>query len=143
MKTCFKCGETKLLDNFYAHPFMADGHLGKCKSCCLAYAKQERLTNPLIRARDRERSKTPIRKAHISRNTIKWNLKNPEGYRAHYTLRNGIRDGKIERKTCEICGDKAHAHHSDYSKPFDVQWLCALHHHRHHAFLNKSKESED
>lgn len=45
MKTCFKCGETKPSDAFYAHKMMADGLLGKCKACTKADVLRHRLAN--------------------------------------------------------------------------------------------------
>jgi hypothetical protein len=46
-----------------------------------------------------------------------------------------IRDGKLKRCPCTICGTTkhVHAHHKDYSKPLDVTWLCARCHHRLHS----------
>ena len=38
-----------------------------------------------------------------------------------------VKRGKVERKTeCERCGSniKVQAHHRDYSKPLEVEWIC-------------------
>lgn len=44
-----------------------------------------------------------------------------------------LRRGKLERKPCEVCGEKAQMHHNDYSKPLEVTWLCRKHHLELHA----------
>lgn len=51
----------------------------------------------------------------------------PEMLRAHGIVRRAVLAGKITPGPCEKCGAagvKVHAHHADYSKPLDVQWLC-------------------
>lgn len=44
-------------------------------------------------------------------------------------IAHAVEDGKIVRPPCEVCGvPNAEAHHVDYSRPFDVRWLCRTHH---------------
>ena len=53
--------------------------------------------------------------------------------RARKQLNNAIKRGDILRLPCEICErSDAEGHHDDYTKPFDVKWLCKLHHEQHH-----------
>lgn len=45
-----------------------------------------------------------------------------------------IRDGVLVRRPCEKCGEnKSQGHHKDYSKPFDIMWLCVTHHTQLHT----------
>lgn len=51
-----------------------------------------------------------------------------------------IESGRLTRLPCEVCGkENADAHHHDYSKPLDVQWLCRRHHARSHAMIRAGK----
>lgn len=53
--------------------------------------------------------------------------------KARMIYRNALTRGEIVRKPCEVCGDeKTHGHHTDYSKPLQVNWLCRKHHYEKH-----------
>jgi len=135
-KTCFKCKEEKPLSGFYKHKMMADGRLNKCKECTKKEVREHRANNDSVREYDRRRYQDPDRQARTRENTTRWRKANPEKYKAQTKVGNAIRDGKLEKKTeCEKCGSDfhVHAHHSDYSKPLDIEWLCARCHHIHHA----------
>jgi len=134
MKPCIKCNEVKPITQFYKHSKMRDGHLNICKPCHCERMTQRRRTNPEVQEYDRWRYQNhPHRKKATAQNAKRWNEQNPEGYKAHYLTSNAIRDGRLKRLPCEVCGDpKTHAHHDDYSKPLDVRWLCPTHHMRHH-----------
>ena len=56
-------------------------------------------------------------------------LLHPDAVWAQKTLNRAVRNGKIKRSTCEVCGEiKVHGHHDDYQYPLNVHWLCPVHH---------------
>lgn len=98
------------------------------------------------RAYDKKRDATPERKlARLEYSKTKegksahakaakaWRSRNKEKTSAHNAVANAIRSGEISRLPCLVCGStEAQAHHEDYSKPLDVEWLCEKHHAERH-----------
>ena len=134
-KTCFKCDRLLPLDQFYKHAMMRDGHLNKCKECARADSRANRAKRAdYYREFDRKRSQQPERRAKVREYTRQRAKRNPEKFRARYAVGNAIRDGRLVREPCEVCGEeKVQAHHEDYTKPLDVRWLCFLHHRQAHG----------
>jgi len=57
----------------------------------------------------------------------------PEKARARRLVRNAVLAGWMTKKPCAICDDaNSEAHHVDYSKPYEVEWLCEFHHRAAH-----------
>lgn len=123
LKRCFKCGTDKPRSEFYRHPQMGDGLLGKCKDCTKQDMRVDRVTKPRVRAYDRERAKLPHRIAQSVRVTREWRRKHPERQKAHNAA---DRAELTAPECCEGCGLKRRLekHHHDYSKPLLVVWLC-------------------
>jgi hypothetical protein len=136
-KTCFKCLETLAIDMFYRHKDMGDGHLNKCKECTKFDVLKHRLDNiEKVRAYDNSRSVLPHRKAKRIQGTTEYSSKWPQRKKANDAVNNAIRDGKLTRLPCFVCGEKAVAHHPDYDAPLDVVWLCVPHHRQAHAIVS-------
>ena len=130
MKECFKCLRSLPLGDFYKHRQMADGHLNKCKACAKKDATLHRNNNiEAVRAYDRERGARQG-KAYSSGYRSKF----PQKYKAQTMVGNAIRDGRLFKEPCSICGstDRGNAHHDDYLRPLNVRWLCSAHHHQWH-----------
>jgi RNase P subunit RPR2 len=70
--------------------------------------------------------------------TIANNYRNnsPEKVKAHSLVNNKVAYGEVIKPTiCEHCSAESYklqAHHTDYSKPLEVIWLCTKCHGKQH-----------
>lgn len=132
-KKCRLCGQTKQIIEYYEHPQMGDGHLNICKVCIKEGARKRRLDpahREKILAYDRARG------SRQDREYLKqYRKKYPKKYKAHCLINNAIRDKRLFKEPCEVCGTKEriNAHHDDYAKPLNIRWLCSAHHHQWHV----------
>jgi len=138
-KPCISCGETKALDEFYKHPAMLDGHLNKCKLCVKAYTRAHYRIPEVrmrVKAYDAKRESLPSRKLRKLEYKRAYKLKNRVKLIARNLVASALKKGRLYKKPCEVCGSqKVEAHHTDYSKPLDVTWLCFTHHRQAHEQL--------
>lgn len=78
--------------------------------------------------RDKEKLRVWNRKAETERRK-----KNPVVVKARDAVRNRVRYGTLNKGPCIYCGSlEVDAHHTDYSRPLDVEWLCKKHHRAWH-----------
>ena len=114
MKTCSKCGLVKDESEFNKDRSRKDRLQCWCKEC----------QRPIIQKWGHEHPEKNREKVS------KYKEKNPDKVLAHNTVNNAIRDGKLIRGPCEIkgCEEPSEAHHKDYNKPLEVNWLCKEHH---------------
>ena len=134
-KNCFKCGELKPMDQFYKHPQMADGHLGKCKECAKKDVHEHREKNlDKVRAYDRKRAKLPDRIKSAQEITALWRKADSRRGACHSAVARAVRSGALVRQPCERCGnEKSLAHHESYDRKLDVNWYCQPCHKKRHA----------
>lgn len=60
--------------------------------------------------------------------------------RAHSLVTEALKDGRLVRQPCQECGRvDSIAHHPDYDKPLEVQWVCRPHHAQAHGRGKGSK----
>jgi ribosomal protein S27AE len=133
MKKCFKCNEWKSREEFYAHPSMSDGLLGKCKGCAKTdvqdnYRNKRQYYSEYERSRQQDSSrrakKVNYQRTHRS--------KSPEKVQARRKTAYAVRAGILVKQPCKFCGDsRVQAHHHDYGKPLDVTWMCFKCHREH------------
>ena len=147
--TCKVCGATKGAEEFYK------SNRSTCKECVRAKTREYRLENadyyreydrkryqedPEVRKRHKRYQQTEAGRSSMRESRKKWTQQNPEKRAAHLILNNRLRSGQIEKPSnCQDCGasGRIHGHHHDYTRPLDVEWLCASCHAKRHQGEHK------
>lgn len=135
-KTCFKCLREKPIEDFYRHPGMADGHLNKCKECTKADTKADYRSKPEAhREYEKNREQSPIRKANKLEYQRRHRALHAVQSKTRSITQHALSSGRLVPQPCEKCGatDDIQAHHEDYYKPLEVNWLCFKCHRLHHG----------
>lgn len=135
---CSTCNEWFPAEKYYARERASNGLSTECRSChCKTSirtrnaevhrdarkesARRKRAENPeLIRAKEREASRRRGRSDNDKVRDI---------------TNRAVNKGVLPRPTvCTECGEKKKitAHHPDYSKPLEVEWLCYECHGKRH-----------
>jgi hypothetical protein len=117
-----------------------------CRTCMNEYHrkwKKENMKKVRSYIKKRKKNLTPekikeIRKAKV-KNVQDWHKRHPEKSEAYRLYRMARKTGKlIVPNICSKCKkkkDRIEGHHTDYSKPLKVKWLCQ----KCHSLEPKSK----
>ena len=145
-QVCILCKVEKPLTDYYAHPQMKNGRLGRCKVCHRAEISRNRNENiDRIREYDRKRNKDPMRMALHKKKNQRMN-KRPFFMSAHNALTRAVAKGTVLRPDhCSKCliDCVPQGHHDDYEKPLEVLWLCPICHAQRHKELGRLRTVEN
>lgn len=138
---CRSCLLHKQAEDFYA------SNKTRCKECIKASVRRNRLEKiEYYRSFDRQRAsrpdrvaareayqKTPEGQLAVARAKKKWEVSNAVRRKASLMVNNALRNRKLIKQPCFICGDpNTHGHHAHYDLPLVVTWLCPKHHKEAH-----------
>ena len=131
-KKCSKCLVAKVITEFRKRRVCKNGVNSQCKDCCRKYEKKWIAQNYSRWAKQQKKWISQNRGHYLEVQRVgqrKYYRKWPQKTKAHYAVQLAIKAGKLKRQPCNICGNElSEAHHPDYSKPLEIQWLCKRHH---------------
>lgn len=129
-KSCSKCRQPLPISQFHKSKSTGDGLSSVCKSC--KYKDNKAYYS------------SKAGKAAVSGQTKRKWIRTKQRVRCRNTVNLALAANKLEKKPCSVCGttNLIEAHHEDYSKPFEIIWLCKRHHMEVHGKTLSKQESE-
>jgi len=117
-------------------------HRNTCKFC---FQKQVTKCNKKNFEQRKNSNLEGFRKEERGRSR-KWRANHKAEHYAHTLLKRAIEKGEIKKPCiCSKCGKqgiKINGHHEDYSKPYEVVWLCDVCHKKRHVDIRKKNAQQ-
>jgi len=135
-KRCTRCEQVKPLSEFTKSKSQPSGVTSACSEC---HNRASRLYRESPEGRQKHLSNGRARKLDPRKHSMdlarkrKYTAECSHKRRAHQQVYLAVKSGTLVRPTkCSRCEKecKPEASHHDYSKPLDVEWLCAKCHRR-------------
>ena len=145
-KECTRCGKMLPLTDFSPCAHGRYGRYCRCKKCHAFLARVRRANkSQRERARQSHRAWRKRNRADAAAAAQGWKRRNPAKYRAHEAVRAAVVGGLLVRPdrcaACD-CAGRVVAHHADYARPLDVEWLCRRCHSRRHVDARLDRTTE-
>lgn len=110
-----------------------DGLSNQCRKCMSVKNLNWRLKNKDTKRHVEYNAKNSKKRYSY---VEKWRKDNPLKVKAHYKVSQALKSGDLIKRSCELCGSlDSEAHHEDYNRPLEVNWLCKSHHKIRHDQL--------
>lgn len=113
-------------------------HLPECRAAKNRWSERNR-----DKMREYQRAWKRRNKERVRASNRESRRRNAAKHNARSMIEWYVQKGLVLKMPCEVCGstDGIQAHHDDYSKPLDVNWLCLRHHQeRHGVFVDAWKD---
>lgn len=123
---CKKCKTEKNTDEFYESKNWTSGYDSSCKQCRRDQIRENRRAkSDYYKQYEKRRSHRPERREYVReiQNTDVFKKK----HCVHGKVCTALENGKLTKPDrCETCNREGRlvAHHCDYLKPMEVDWLC-------------------
>jgi len=139
MKQCSTCKTLKPFDQFYRCAEKKDGYKHQCKACERLYHQTEKAKishkASCLKYQRTEKGKIASRancakfrkNEAFKKSTLKYRAKFPERRSAQIAVCTALHSGiLVKPENCTCCNAQCipEGHHTDYTKPLQVIWLC-------------------
>lgn len=95
--------------------------------------QREYIKNNYKKVQDQQKLWYLKNRTHVINRMVAYSRTRPIQVKCRRITYNLVKSGILNKFPCRVCGDeKVHAHHTDYTKPYKVMWLCKKHHYELH-----------